>query len=411
MTKKINIVHTGDLHLGIENYGKNIDNLPITTRVIDFLQSFDFIVSYAIENDADLFLIAGDIYEQREPSIYIQNEFSRRLIRLLEANIPVVLLIGNHDSLTTIKKISSLQIFKELKIPNIYVIDEPSVLKVKTKSGIIQIAGLPYIEKNRLKEFFKNFSVKDNNKSELTKILITQLIENIKRSLEKEYPAILTAHLTLREAIYQNWHPIIIGNELYVDLNTLRDDAFSYVALGHIHKPQSFEGKPEIAYCGSMETIDFGEANFNHGFIFLSIEEDEVKKEFITIPQSRRFITINIDVSSNSDPINEIIKVLTEKDTINDIVKIKLILNDGSLSIDENKIYNEAAKYCFIISSVKTERKENKITRISDLNSENSPIEALSKYIDNSDDKLINENKKDLIDLTYKLLREISERK
>jgi exonuclease SbcD len=411
MSKKIKLIHTGDLHLGVENYGKNVDNLPVNTRVIDFLQSFDYIVSFAIDKDVDLFLIAGDIYEQREPSIYIQNEFSRRIIRLLEANIPIVLLIGNHDSLATIKRISSLQIFRELKIPDIYVIDEPSVVKINTKSGVVQVAGLPYIEKSRLKEFFKNFLIKDSDKSEATSAIIRKLIEILKESLEKEYPAILTAHLTLSEAIYQNWHPTIIGNELYVSLDTLKDNAFSYVALGHIHKPQSFNLKPEIAYCGSMETVDFGEANFDHGFIFLNIEKDGVEKEFIPIPGSRKFITISLEASKDSDFNTEIIRKLIERDAKNDVVRINLVVNDSTLSIDENEIYKNAAKYCFNLSSVKIERKRNKTTRISGLTSENSPIEALSKYIDSGTDSVVKENKKELIELTYNLLREIYEKK
>ena len=96
MNHGIKIVHTGDLHLGIESYGKNDEILPVNTRVNDFLKSLDYIIDYSINQNVDLFLIAGDIYEQREPSIYIQNEFTKRLVKLLEANISVVLLIGNH---------------------------------------------------------------------------------------------------------------------------------------------------------------------------------------------------------------------------------------------------------------------------------------------------------------------------
>src|SRR5512137_66260 len=117
------IIHTGDLHLGLENYGKQDPTTLTNSRVLDFLRSLDYLILETISKKADLLLITGDIYHQREPNIFVQNEFSKRLIRLVDHNIPVVLLIGNHDSLLAIKRVSSLQIFSELRVPNILVID------------------------------------------------------------------------------------------------------------------------------------------------------------------------------------------------------------------------------------------------------------------------------------------------
>lgn len=411
MTEKIKLVHTGDLHLGVESYGKNEEKLPVNTRVSDFFNSFDYIIDYSISKDVDLFLIAGDIYEQREPSIYIQNEFSKRLVKLLEANITVVILIGNHDSLTTIKRISSLQIFKELKIPNVYVIDEPNVFQVKTKSGIIQIAGLPYIEKNRLKEFFKNNPLKDEEKRELKELMIKTLLDDFEKKIDNKHPAILTAHLTIREAIYPNWRPTIIGNEMYVSLELLQNKAFSYVALGHIHKHKFFDGLPIVAYCGSIETIDFGEADFDHGFIVSEISKDASEAEFISIPGRRRFITINVEPEDGKN-VKEIIKrEIKEKCNNSDVVKINILTEDPFLSIDENEIRKEASDHCFILSTIRIKRKTRKLIRIDGLTNEGDPIDALNKYIVAVDDPFVKENKDKLVKLTIALLNEIREGK
>lgn len=409
MTQKIKIVHTGDLHLGIESYGKNEENLPVNTRVTDFFKSLDYIVDYSISNDVDLFLIAGDIYEQREPSVYIQNEFSKRLIRLLEANIAIVLLIGNHDSLTAIRKISSLQIFKELKIPNVYVIDEPTVIQIQTKSGIVQVAGLPYIDKNKMKEVFRNSSLKEEEKVELKELMIKNLLNDLENRIDSKYPSLLTAHLTVREAIYQNWRPAIIGNEIYISLDLLNNDLFSYVALGHIHKPQFINNLKNIAYCGSIDTIDFGEADFDHGFILLEIDKKSIESNFVKIPEQRRFVTLNIEVENDKDIKKVIAKEVKEKCTITDIVKLNIILEDPFLSIDEQEIRKTVSNHCFILSSIKIERKAKKQTRIDGLTNEGDPLDALNRYISVTDDPFIKENKDELVKLTFNLLKEIKE--
>ncbi|HOW02576.1 MAG: exonuclease SbcCD subunit D [Caldisericia bacterium] len=409
MNHGIKIVHTGDLHLGIESYGKNDEILPVNTRVNDFLKSLDYIIDYSINQNVDLFLIAGDIYEQREPSIYIQNEFTKRLVKLLEANISVVLLIGNHDSLTTIRRISSLQIFKELKIPNIYVIDEPSLFQVHTKSGIVQVVGLPYIDKNKMKEVFRNYSIKEQEKEELKELMIKNLLIDLEKGVDPNYPAILTAHLTVREAIYQNWRPAIIGNEIYISLDLLNNDIFSYVALGHIHKPQYINNLKNIAYCGSIDTIDFGEADFDHGFILLEIDNNSLETNFISIPEQRKFITLNVEIGDDKDIKKVIIREVKKKCTTSDIVKLNIILNDPSISIDEQEIRKAVSNNCFILSTIKIERKAKKQTRIDGLTNEGDPLDALNRYISVTDDPFIKENKDELVRLTFDLLKEIKE--
>lgn len=409
MTQNIKMVHTGDLHLGIESYGKNEENLPVNTRVTDFFKSLDYIVDYSIAQNVDLFLVAGDIYEQREPSVYIQNEFSKRLVKLLEANIAIVLLIGNHDSLTTIRRISSIQIFKELRIPNVYVIDEPTVFQIQTKSGIVQVAGLPYIDKNRMREVFRNYSLKEEEKVELKELMIKNLLDDLEKKINSKYPAILTAHLTVREAIYQNWRPAIIGNEIYISLDSLNNEVFSYIALGHIHKHQFINNSKNIAYCGSIDTIDFGEADFDHGFILLEIDKNSVESNFIKIPDQRRFVTLNIEIENDKDIKKVITKEVKEKCNTSDIVRLNILLNDPFFSIDEQDIRKVISNYCFILSTIKIERKTKKQTRIDGLTNEGDPLDALNRYISVTNDPFIKENKDELVKLTFDLLKEIRE--
>jgi len=91
------IIHFADLHLGVENYGRPDPATGLSTRMNDFLNVLDELVEYALTNHVDLVIFSGDAYRTREPTQTQQREFARRIGRLASNNIPVFLLVGNHD--------------------------------------------------------------------------------------------------------------------------------------------------------------------------------------------------------------------------------------------------------------------------------------------------------------------------
>ena len=68
------ILHFADVHIGVENYGKIDPESGLSTRLIDFLKTFDEVVDYAIENNVDLALFCGDAYKSRDPNQTHQRE-------------------------------------------------------------------------------------------------------------------------------------------------------------------------------------------------------------------------------------------------------------------------------------------------------------------------------------------------
>ena len=91
------ILHFSDLHIGVENYGRIDPDTGLSTRLGDFLASLDQVVEFALSENVDLVLLAGDAYKGRDPSQTHQREFARRLSRLSQAAVPTFLLVGNHD--------------------------------------------------------------------------------------------------------------------------------------------------------------------------------------------------------------------------------------------------------------------------------------------------------------------------
>ncbi len=91
------ILHFADAHIDIASQRRRDPESGLPIRVLDFLKALDVIVDTAIHEKVDLVLFAGDAYKDRTPVPTYQREWGRRIMRLSQAGIPTLLLVGNHD--------------------------------------------------------------------------------------------------------------------------------------------------------------------------------------------------------------------------------------------------------------------------------------------------------------------------
>ena len=144
------ILHFADLHIGVENYGRTDPTSFLSTRLLDFLQSLDELVEYAIDYEVDVVILAGDAYKNRDPSQTQQRELARRLAKLSKAGIPTFLLVGNHDLPNALGRATAIDIYDTLQIPLISVGDNLQTYIISTAKGPIQIVALPWPKKSKL---------------------------------------------------------------------------------------------------------------------------------------------------------------------------------------------------------------------------------------------------------------------
>jgi exonuclease SbcD len=143
------ILHFADAHIDMENYGRHdpVSGLPM--RVLDFLKSLDTIVDTAIQEHVDLVLFAGDAYKDRSPAPTFQREWGRRIMRLSRANIPTLLLVGNHDLSPALGRAHALESFDTLDVPNVRVLDKPQFLGPDDLWGLpLQVIALPWVTRS-----------------------------------------------------------------------------------------------------------------------------------------------------------------------------------------------------------------------------------------------------------------------
>ena len=297
------ILHTADIHIGVENYGKIDPETRTSTRLSDFLRSFDEIVSFAIQETVDLVIIAGDAYKSRNPSQTHQREFAKRISKLSINNIPVFILIGNHDSPNIPGPATALEIFPTLDVEKVTIGDQLSNYDISTKSGPIQIVSVPWIRKGDLSDskISTTQTIEEINE-EIQKIIIYRISELVD-SLDPKLPAILVGHLSTESAITSSEKSMMLSKDYLIPTQNLALPKLDYVALGHIHRHQQLNQNPRVVYSGSIERIDFGEENDTKGFCLLEIDptkswgQREVEFQFIPV-NSRKFKTIKVEIDN-----------------------------------------------------------------------------------------------------------------
>ena len=158
---RIRFLHFADLHLGVETYGRTDPETGLSSRMADILASLDYLVDYAINTDVDLVVFCGDAYKDRSPGPTLQREFARRIKRLSQENIPIFILVGNHDLPNAVSKATATEIFETLEVDNVYVASKPGVVRIKTKNGDIQVLALPWLRRANLlnKDELKNLDI------------------------------------------------------------------------------------------------------------------------------------------------------------------------------------------------------------------------------------------------------------
>jgi exonuclease SbcD len=386
----LKLLHFADLHIGVETYGRIDPATGLSSRLLDFLATFDQLIDYTIENEVDLVLFCGDAYKSREPSQTQQREFAKRINRLATNNIPVFLLVGNHDLPNAIGKATAIEIFDTLAIKNVYVSNRPEICRIPTKSGTIQVASLPWLRRSALlsKEDTKNLNFEQIN--EKAQQVLTDIIAVHAAKIDPALPAILAAHVWVSGAQIGSEKSMTIGQEHVLLPGNVGNPAFDYIALGHIHRHQVLLRNPPVVYAGSVERLDFSDEANDKGFYIVEIESDaesakrRVFFEFHPV-SGRRFLTIEINIEpGDANPTATVLSAIGKqgKKVIDAIVRLQLSLPAETASQLRDGDVQDALKEAYYLTISKDVRREARL-RLGTLTAEElTPLQALKTYLE-----------------------------
>lgn len=320
----IRFIHTADVHYGMENYGKIDPATGIHTRLLDFNTAFNFCIDVAIKENVDFFLFAGDAYKTAHPSPTQQRLLFQSLLRLFNAGIPVVLVIGNHDNPLSFGKANALDLFGQLPVTGFYVIAKPTSFVLPTKSGPVQIIGIPWPSRTTL-AINTHAQATAAELTEYISASVASLIKQYTEQLDPTIPAVLGGHLTVSSGIFSGSEKrAIYGTDPLLLPSQLALKPLDYVALGHLHRYQNLHenSHPAIVYAGSIERVDFGERKEDKGFCLVTIhDKTKTTHEFIKTPM-RPFLQIEVKLNDAEIQTEQILTQLKKFDIKNAVVKI-----------------------------------------------------------------------------------------
>jgi exonuclease SbcD len=378
----VTVLHCADLHLGVENYGRLDSATGLHSRLLDFLRSFDELVEYALEQPVDLVLFAGDVYKSRDPNPTHQREFARRIHRLAAAGIPVFLLVGNHDLPSTVGRANTVDIFSTLEVPNVWVGRTLGTHLIPTRSGPVQVVALPWIIRSYLlrRDEFKGCTlaeIEERTLQELEKLLKAEVAR-----LDPNVPTILAAHGAVQGSVYGSERSVMLGQELVLPRSLLKNAAFDYVALGHIHRHQVLEEQPPIVYSGSLDRVDFGEESEAKGFVVAQVERGQAQYQFRELASTRRFVTIEVQ-ADGADPMAQVREAITVHDIKDAIVRLVIHTTaEKNHMLQDAEIHSLLAESFKVATVVRDVKRPARIRLGSNQSIEQmTPLEVLQSYL------------------------------
>jgi exonuclease SbcD len=381
---KVRLLHFADLHVGVENYGRLDPGTGVNGRVLDFLHRFDELIEYGLEHEVDLVIFAGDAFKRCTPNPTYQRAFARRVKRLADAGVPVVLLVGNHDLPTMVQRASSVDIFRTLDVPNVVVGRDERVHPIETRRGPVQVATVPYPVRQRLlvQEDYRGLSIEQLDK-ELQR-LVTDNIRALAEQLAPDVPAVLTAHLSVSGATYGSERSVMIGRDVVVLKSSLADPAWDYVALGHIHRHQSLNDGdyPPMVYAGSLERIDFGEEGQPKGFCWVELAREETTWKFIEV-DARPFVTVRADLREALNPLMALRQAVATHDLRDAVVRLILQLRADQEPLLRDRDVRALLSDAYFIGGINREVEREARVRLGNLTPEGlTDHELLAKYLE-----------------------------
>lgn len=286
------ILHTSDWHLG-QRFLQN-------DRTEEQRLALDALLRLIDEEHVEILLIAGDVFDLGNPPFGARRLYYQFLTRLQGTSCRhAVIIAGNHDAPGMLEAPKEL-----LKSLNIHVVGaapdnkEELVLPLRHPDGTLEavVAAVPFLRDRDLK--YSQAGESGSERIERLKEALTGYFQEM-GTLAAPFagagvPVIAMGHLYAAGAeASEKQDNIYIG-----DVENIRADAFpaefSYVALGHIHRPQAVGGIHRVRYSGSLIPLSFSETKDEKGVYLLNYSGAALESiRFIPIPIQRRLKTID----------------------------------------------------------------------------------------------------------------------
>ena len=251
------VLHVSDLHIGKRVNGMSMldDQRYILRQILDITE----------KRQVSVLLIAGDVYDKASPSAEAVTVFDAFLTDAVAAGLRVLAIPGNHDSAERIAYAQGLLEKQGVCLPPVYA-GEVERVELEDEHGPVEFWLLPFLKPGDVRRFFPDEEIGDDYSAALRAVLGACAIDQGKRNVVLSHQ-LVTAYGTAPDRADDE---IKLGGMDNVDVSVY--DAFDYVALGHVHRPQRV-GRDTVRYSGSPLKYSFSEARYDKSAELIELGE------------------------------------------------------------------------------------------------------------------------------------------
>lgn len=260
------LLHTSDWHVGKAIRG--------SSRAEEHRAVLGEIATIAEEEQVDLVIVAGDLFDSSTPSPQSEEIVYRALLDLTRTGADVAVIAGNHDNARRLRAIAPL-----LELGRVHMVAEPmrpdqgGVQELRTRGGDdVRLASLPFVSKRGIVRAEHLMDAEAFEHAQLYSDRLRLLIDAMCASFSGDTVNLLAAHAFVLGSVPGGGERAAHLVEEYAVTGQSFPPTIGYGALGHLHRPQRVPSGPPLHYCGSPLQLDFGEGEQTKQVNIVTIE-------------------------------------------------------------------------------------------------------------------------------------------
>ncbi|MTI32297.1 exonuclease SbcCD subunit D C-terminal domain-containing protein [Xanthovirga aplysinae] len=344
------ILHTSDWHIGKKLLGFDL--------AMDHKLFFGWLIETIRKQKVDVLVVAGDIFDQANPSKTSESAYYKFLIDLHQTSCKHVIITGgNHDGIGTLDAPKEV-----LKILNVTTISsatenvEDEIIEIRNQQEELElvVCAIPFLRDKEIRQAVAGESYDDKIQQTREGILrhYQVLGEICEKRYSQETPIMATGHLFAQGVSNESdsVRDIHIGNQAAINASGFHG-RFDYVALGHIHRPQKLSAPMLVRYSGSPIPLSFTEKNYEHSVVLLETTPDRERlltTTIISVPVFRKLISIKGNMEEICHQLNKIkrlgelptlVEVNVEEDEYNPglLLELEQLTDEFQQKAEENQ--------------------------------------------------------------------------
>lgn len=373
------IVHTSDWHLGhtLYEHDRTAEHAAFLSQLREIVET----------EKPDALLVSGDIYDRTNPSTSVQKMYYKALLDMHRAcpEMAIVVTAGNHDSKAMLELgrelwlMAGVRVVGQLERIDGMVDLDRHIIGINGADGVTKgyVVAVPHI-------FDQNYPLMDESSpKEKRRCVFFNALQERVRSINKDrLPVVMMAHLTVTNCNCEGHDLDVIGGINEVSIEEL-GDGYDYIALGHIHYPQTMRGNAGVArYSGSPVPVNFDET-YPHSVSVVTLEgEHEPEIREVRIKNVRPMLTVPAVPSGFEEAVEGLSAIADNEECY---VRLNILL-DKPLPADYMEriamaLNGKRAAYCYCkITRPEVVAEENGTAVTYDEFRELSPIDVAQRF-------------------------------